>query len=55
MARRVAEEMGMGSVGKHHGIVLAAQRIKRKAAGEKVVFRIFGFIFLWLVGFKFCC
>ncbi|CAM9947978.1 unnamed protein product, partial [Ectocarpus sp. 13 AM-2016] len=37
-ARRVAEEMGMGSVGKADGIRLAAHRIKRKVAGTKTVY-----------------
>lgn len=35
-ARRVAEEMGMGNVGKADGIRLAAHRIKRKVVGSKV-------------------
>ncbi|CAM9663007.1 unnamed protein product [Ectocarpus sp. 4 AP-2014] len=37
-ARRVAEEMGMGSVGKADGIRLAAHRIKRKVVGTKTVY-----------------
>lgn len=36
IAKRVAEEMGMGSVGQTQGIMLTAQRIKRKMAGEHV-------------------
>lgn len=36
IAKRVAEEMGMGSVGQAQGIMLTAQRIKRKVVGEKV-------------------
>lgn len=41
-ARRVAEEMGMGSVGKADGIRLAAHRIKRKVAGTKVRHKYLG-------------
>lgn len=36
IAKRVAEEMGMGSVGQANGITLTAQRIKRKIVGGNV-------------------
>lgn len=36
IAKKVAEEMGMGSVGKAQGVMLTAQRVKRKVLGEKV-------------------
>lgn len=60
IARRVAEEMGMGSVGKGHGVLLAAQRIQRKMAGEKVMFRTkylleSSSMFFASVGFKVFC
>lgn len=36
IAKRVAEEMGMGSVGQANGIMLTAQRIKRRVVGGSV-------------------
>lgn len=36
IAKRVAEEMGMGSVGQANGPMLTAQRIKRKVVGGQV-------------------
>lgn len=36
IAQRVAEEMGMGSVGQAKGLMLTAQRIKRKVVGGQV-------------------
>lgn len=36
LAKRFAEEMGMGSVGKPNGIMAVAARIKRRIVGGKV-------------------
>lgn len=36
IARRVAEEMGMGSVGKADGLLATAKRMQRKIAGGTV-------------------